>query len=370
MRRSIWLLVVLTLVFTGCMRRTTNQEPVRTWMTTDGETMKARWDRTDDSNPGVIRLISNGKNYDIDVKDLSKKDQQYIQQTRQKKFSKFRPAQTLSTGNEGSSEKDELKVKVQPPTTGSKAGEQMVRTVDGIEYAFRWCPPGKFTMGSEKKEKKREDNETQHDVTLTKGFWMLETEVTQAMWQSVMGDNPSYIKGDDWPVENVNWNDCQEFCRKLSGKIGMQVTLPTEAQWEYACRAGTTTAFCWGDDESNLFKYGNYCDRSNTDDRDWQDRFHNDGYDKTAPVRSYKPNSWGLYDMHGNVWEWCQDGYASYPYGSVTDPIGTSNDSFYVNRGGCWSLDAGFCRSASRLGNSGSSSSSRLGFRIVGCPDQ
>ncbi len=111
---------------------------------------------------------------------------------------------------------------------------------DGIDYVFRWCPAGEFTMGSPEDEKGRKDGEKQHKVRIPQGFWLLETEVTQEMWKSVMGENPSVFKGDRYPVENVSWNDCREFCRKLSGKLGREVKLPTEAQWEYACRAGTT----------------------------------------------------------------------------------------------------------------------------------
>ncbi|MDO4575234.1 MAG: formylglycine-generating enzyme family protein [Planctomycetia bacterium] len=182
---------------------------------------------------------------------------------------------------------------------GRMAGERMVKTAYGVEFAFRWCPAGCFMMGSPSSELGRDDDETQHRVTLTKGFWMLETEVTQAMWESVMGDNPSYFKGSNLPVEKVSWDDCQKFCQKLRSQ-GLNVQLPTEAQWEYACRAGTTTPFSFGStlngDKANCD--GNYPYGASTEGTYLK---------KTAPVGSYSPNAWGLYDMHGNVYEWCAD---------------------------------------------------------------
>ncbi|MBP3693597.1 MAG: SUMF1/EgtB/PvdO family nonheme iron enzyme, partial [Thermoguttaceae bacterium] len=245
------------------------------------------------------------------------------------------------------------------------AGERMVKTVDGIEYAFRWCPPGSFLMGSPEDELGRYDNETQHSVTLTQGFWMLETEVTQAMWESVMGNNPSYFKGAQNPVEQVSWTDCDSFCKKLSSKLGVEVSLPTEAQWEYACRAGTTTAYSFGSSASDLYRYGNYCDSSNTSGFSWQDKAHNDGHDKTAPVKSYSPNAWGLYDMHGNVWEWCSDWHGSYSESPTSDPTGPNSGSNRVNRGGGWDSNAEGSRSAYRDYCVPGFRYADLGFRIV-----
>jgi formylglycine-generating enzyme required for sulfatase activity len=174
-------------------------------------------------------------------------------------------------------------------------------------------------------------------------------------------------------VEKVSWTDAMDFCRKLTereraaGRLpaGYEYTLPTEAQWEYACRAGTTTAFGYGNSEGSLYQYGNYCESSNTNDLSWKDTSHNDGYDKTAPVGHYKPNAWGLYDMHGNVWEWCSDWYGDYPSGSATDPTGPNSGSGRVNRGGSWGLDASACRSASRLNFDPSDRLSGLGFRLA-----
>ncbi|MBR0238029.1 MAG: formylglycine-generating enzyme family protein [Thermoguttaceae bacterium] len=213
-------------------------------------------------------------------------------------------------------------------TPGTKAGEKRIITVNGVEFAFRWCPPGKFIMGTPDTERWY-DNDKEHQVTLTQGFWMMETEVTQKQWKAVMGTNPSHFKGDDLPVERVYWNDCQEFCKKT----GFQ--LPTEAQWEYACRAGTTEAYAGNLDE--MAWYGSYSTPKGTSTEE-----------ATHPVGTKKPNAWGLYDMYGNVQEWCADWHGDYPSESVTDPAEPSNGVNRVNRGGSWNSPAWYCRSAYR----------------------
>jgi formylglycine-generating enzyme required for sulfatase activity len=222
-----------------------------------------------------------------------------------------------------------------------KAGERMTLKINDVEYAFRWCPAGAFMMGSPVGEKDRNDNETLHRVTLSKGFWMLETEVTQLMWLSVMGTEPSHFKGDQRPVESVSWDDCQEYVKKLNELLagthlagtpvapaGFKFSLPTEAQWEYACRADTTTIYSFGDTLSQ--KQANF-----------------DG-GQTKDVGSYPANAWGLKDMHGNVCEWCLDSYGDYPNGAVTDPVSLQQGSSRVIRGGGWSPYAEDCRSAYR----------------------
>ncbi len=241
---------------------------------------------------------------------------------------------------------------------GQNAGERNVVTVNGVEFAFRWCPAGTFMMGSSTSEEGRyDDEERQHEVMLTKGFWMMETEVTQKQWKAVMGNNPSFFKGDDLPVEQVSWNDCQEFCKKCA-QLGLPVQLPTEAQWEYACRAGSTTAYFWGNalngDKANCD--GNYPCGTTTKGK---------YIGKTTPVGSYQPNAWGLYDMHGNVWEWCQDWKADYPSGSVTNPTGPSSGSNRVRRGGGWNNLARLCRSACRGYSGPGDRYGRLGFRVL-----
>jgi len=230
-----------------------------------------------------------------------------------------------------------------------KAGERMVLTIKDVEYAFRWCPAGTFMMGSPASEPNRNNNETQHQVTLSRGFWVLETEVTQAMWEGVMvnNNNPSFFTGSKLPVEYVSWNNCQEYIKKLNdlgvAPKGYRFSLPTEAQWEYACRAGTTTAYHFGD---TLKEQANFDDN------------------QTKDVGSYPANAWGLHDMHGNVAEWCLDWYGDYPNGNVTDPTGAVKGSFRVLRGGSWDRDALYCRSACRCGYDPSVRDFSMGLRV------
>lgn len=220
-------------------------------------------------------------------------------------------------------------------------------TIGGEQVAFRWCPAtgdGGFMMGSpaSEKEKGRGDDEKQHRVVLTRGFWVAETEVTQGLWQAVMGNNPSRFKrGADYPVEQVSWEDCREFLRKVntSGKLpeGVKAALPTEAQWEYACRAGTSGAYAG--DLDRVAWYGGYSGNSGS---------------TTHAVGQKNANGWGLYDMHGNVWEWCADKY-SYDYDTTAtarrDPTGAKAGQNRVLRGGSWINIAGNCRSAYRYRN-------------------
>jgi len=244
-----------------------------------------------------------------------------------------------------------------------KAGERMVLTIKGVEYAFRWCPSGTFMMGSPESEKERLSSETQHKVTLTKGFWMLETQVTQGMWEGVVGSNPSSFTGSKkLPVEQVSWEDCQDYIKKLNAlgvaPSGYKFSLPTEAQWEYACRAGTTTPYNFGSVLNG--------DKANCDENyPYGTETKGKCLAKTSEAGSYSANDWGLYDMHGNVWEWCSDWYGTYPEGSVTDPIGpTEGGSYRVLRGGGWYSDARNCRSAFRYDYEPSGRYECIGVRI------
>ncbi|MCP5536124.1 MAG: SUMF1/EgtB/PvdO family nonheme iron enzyme [Akkermansiaceae bacterium] len=236
---------------------------------------------------------------------------------------------------------------------GKAAGEKKLFNIAGKEVAFHWCPPtgaGGFMMGSPDAEDGHNKSETRHKVVLSQGFWMMETEVTQGLWKEVMdGGNPSsFKKGDDYPVEQVSWEDCQKFIEKLnaSGKLpaGLRAALPTEAQWEYACRAGRDTVFHYGNSlgshQANF--HGNY---------PYGGAAKGSYKQSTVEVRLYQPNDWGLYDMHGNVWEWCADWYDEEYYGTTSagrDPAGAKDGRYRVLRGGSWSYVACNCRSAYR----------------------
>ena len=254
---------------------------------------------------------------------------------------------------------------------------------------LRWCPPTGpegFLMGSPETEKDRYSYETQHKVVLTKGFWLGQYEVTQAEWKAVMGTEPStnIASGPQAPVENISWTEATEFCRRLTDRerargtlpAGWEYALPSEAQWEYACRAGTTTAYSFGDDPALLHLHGNYNDKSGGFSGAEED--NDDGVERTAPVGSYKlketkPNAWGFFDMHGNVFEWCADALdpenADYSGDATTDPLGTQG-THRVNRGGGWSSSARDCRSASRFAIRPSYRNSFLGFRPAVVPSR
>jgi formylglycine-generating enzyme required for sulfatase activity len=246
-----------------------------------------------------------------------------------------------------------------------QSGESM--TVDlggGVKMDFAWIPAGEFLMGSPTSETDRSDTEAQHRVTLSKGFWMGRTEVTQSQWERVMGSNPSNFKGANLPVEMVSWNDCQDFIRQLNGKVEMgnwKASLPTEAQWEYACRAGTTTPFHYGSslDASMANFDGNY---------PYGGGAKGEYRQKTTEVGSFRPNAWGLYDMHGNVWEWCQDWYGNYGSEVVRDPTGPDSGSCRVLRGGSWLGDSRLCRSALRGRNEPGFRYVNYGLRLVLIP--
>jgi len=222
---------------------------------------------------------------------------------------------------------------------------------DGVKMELVLIRPGTFKMGSEESS----DVKPVHEVTISKPFYLGKYEVTRQQWEKVMGSNPSNFKGPDLPVENVSWNDCLAFLGKLNEKTGgAEFSLPTEAQWEYACRAGGTGEYCYGDDEAGLAEYA------------W---YSNNSENKTHPVGTKKANLFGLYDIHGNVWEWCEDWKGEYSAAPQTDPKGPAAGQFRVLRGGSWYDDASFCRSAIRsLGDVPDFRFGDIGVRVVRTP--
>lgn len=265
-------------------------------------------------------------------------------------------------------------------TFQASSAEPPKEFTNSIGMPFKLIPAGEFLMGSSKSPEELaktipgatsewfEDEHPQHKVRITKPFYMGVTEVTQGQYEKVMGKNPSgfsrtgigadQVKGMDtstFPVEYVSWDDAVEFCKKLSAMEGQTYRLPTEAEWEYCCRAGGTTRYCFGDDDSQL------------DECAW---FHNNFGNTTHPVGQKKPNAWGLYDMHGNAFEWTSNWYGNdYDAKSTEDdPTGPSTGSVRVYRGGCWYFNAWFCRSSYRGGYPPSPRIRYLGFRVARVP--
>jgi uncharacterized protein (TIGR02996 family) len=208
----------------------------------------------------------------------------------------------------------------------------------GVALAGVFIPPGSFLMGGSQ----HESEQPVHRVTLTAGFFMSVRQVTQAQWEAVMGTNPSHFKGPIRPVEKVSWDDCQAFCTKLTAYQSGTATvrLPTEAEWEYACRAGTTTHYHFGDVPS--------ADKANYKGLEtWNGSMKGKHRKQTTDVGEFSPNVWGIFDLHGNVWEWCEDCYARYTGDDQTNPC-VSNDGPRMKRGGSWTDHPEHCRAASR----------------------
>jgi formylglycine-generating enzyme required for sulfatase activity len=227
-----------------------------------------------------------------------------------------------------------------------------------------WCPPGAFLMGSSEDESGRWENENQVQVQITRGFWMARTPVTQGQWHSLMGTSPSHFVGAKLPVESVSWYDAQDFIAKLNNleslPIGYHYSLPTEAQWEYACRAGQKGPYSGG----------------SLDEVGWYEAFDGSSGVKTCEVGQKKPNAWGLYDMHGNVFEWCNDWYEDMLKGG-TDPAGCSLGAARVGlrgcrngRGGCYGSDWSSCRAAYRYASLPGERKCVLGFRPALVPSR
>ncbi len=242
-----------------------------------------------------------------------------------------------------SNEKDITK---EPTKKESSGKEEITDLGKDVKLEMILIPAGKFVMGSPASEKGHRVNETQHEVTLTKPFYMGKHEVTQDQWDAVMVNNRSFYRGPKLPVTSVSWENCQEFIKKLNAKTSGGYRLPTEAEWEYSCRAGTTTAYSYGDsitkNDSNV-----------------------EGL-STKVVGSYKPNAFGLYDMHGNVWEWCEDWKVDYPKEAVIDPKGPEAGKNRVLRGGSFTGVGMHSRSANWFDNLPSTwNIDYLGFRLA-----
>ena len=236
------------------------------------------------------------------------------------------------------------------------AGSSVTVTLGTNRWTVRWVPPGRFVMGSAVDEANRDKDEVQHEVEFSRGFFMAETECTQAQWEAVMPKNPSHGKAPDQPVNQVNWREAQDYCRALTERhraqglipAGWEWDLPTEAQWEYACRAGTTEAFA-GDLPSLAW-------------------IETNSEGKPHAVKTRQPNAWGLHDLHGNVWEWCRDWYGDYATNRVKDPSGPSAGSFRCYRGGSRIYGARRARSAIRGAMTPEMRGDYLGFRPVLLP--
>lgn len=249
-----------------------------------------------------------------------------------------------------------------------------------------WIAPGTFVMGSPTNEPTRYSDETQHTVTLSKGFCMRKYKMTQVEYRDLVGNNPSYFQTEDYnhdpippdpirPVEMVSWTDATNYCAQLTARersagrlpAGYVYRLPTEAEWEFACRAGTNTPFHYGNElRSGMASFCGYYEYPPCDSSTLY-CYNPMGIPlySTTSVGSYSPNAWGLYDMHGDVWEWCQDWYGAYPGGSVTEPQGPTTGSNRVVRGGYWFTYAFNCRSARRYYYNPTSRSFSVGFRVV-----
>jgi len=260
--------------------------------------------------------------------------------------------------------KAKVRVAAPAPATPAATAEPLRVLTNSIGMRLVLIPSGQFHMGLPEADSRALDGEKpQHTVRISKPFYLAVTPVTQEQYERVMGSNPSYFTGSPGilgffgkgggprhPVEQASWKDAVEFCRKLSAREGRRYRLPTEAEWEYACRAGSTTSWCFGNDKSALRDYAWY-------------RANSEG--KTHPVAEKKPNAWGLYDMHGNVWEWCSDWFGEYTSTAADDPTGATAGSLRVDRGGSWYGFPRNCRSAFRYGDTPGHRSSYLGFRVA-----
>jgi formylglycine-generating enzyme required for sulfatase activity len=245
--------------------------------------------------------------------------------------------------------------------SGPPSGATWVETWTGIELVL--LPAGRFTMGSPPAEAGREAQETAHEVVLSRAFYLGRTEVTQAQWERVMGPHPSSFPGcPACPVESVSARDVAEFLDRIERRTGERLRLPTEAEWEYACRAGTTTAYSTGDTLTTA--QANFDDAPGDAVPSARDRR------RPLPVASYPPNPWGLHDLHGNVWEWTADPHCPYPEGPLADPVARCDSPLRVIRGGSWAFAADSARCALRYTHRPGDSGPSLGFRLARSSDR
>ena len=239
----------------------------------------------------------------------------------------------------------------QPRHTINASYSNGVLIVNGVRYEMMMVYAGTFTMGATSEMKDPYDEEKPaHKVTLTNNYYLGKTEVTQALWKAVMGSNPSYFKGDNKPVEEVSWDDCQKFISKLNAATGKHFRLPTEAEWEFAARGGNNSRHYQYSGSNTLNDVGWYTDNSSN---------------TTHDVASKQANELGLYDMSGNVWEWCSDWYGSYSSNTQYDPAGPTSGSYRVYRGGSWIDRAGLCRSSRRFNFTPGGLGLNLGLRLA-----
>jgi formylglycine-generating enzyme required for sulfatase activity len=227
-------------------------------------------------------------------------------------------------------------------------GDTVTETYEYNLIPLVYIPAGEFLMGTLDSDANKSEK-PQHLVTVL-SFYMGCYPVTQAQWQTVMGNNPSMFKREDHPVEKVSWYDAMKFCQRLSEQTGKEYRLPTEAEWEYACRAGTTTKYYFGNGANQLSEYACYSQNADS---------------TTHPVGQKKPNQFGLYDMHGNVWEWCEDGWSEFYQQPRIQSLKETTSSVKVLRGGSWGSNPWYCRSAYRYWHNASYSNYNVGFRVV-----
>jgi len=270
----------------------------------------------------------------------------------------------LTTGPLLNLSNDGRRAPIFPPNWAStwaadEHGEIAGFDIAGVLCRLRWIPAGRFVMGSPEDEHERRDDEKEHEVVLSHGYWLGETACTQGLWQAVMGQNPSHFKGYDRPVDNVSYEDIEEFLAQLNGQVsGLVARLPTESEWEYGCRAGTKTAFSFGDDitPEQVNHDGTY---------PYWEGAEGKYREETVVVKNLPFNNWGFYEMHGNVREWCSDWYGEYGGGVVTNPAGPRSGEERVLRGGAWTSFASRARSALRSSHLPSVRRDYVGFRLA-----